>query len=118
MEEGTARRNHHMTSCHCCETPLPTKGKRAKITIYHNFLGDRAINESTQLLLCADCTQPIARKIARLQTENRTTMDEKVNWEGHSWCDKEEHRTVGPHRARCFTCGMWCYPDASCHCGE
>jgi hypothetical protein len=55
-----------MTSCHCCETPLPTKGKRAKITIYHNFLGDRAINESTQLLLCADCTEVVARKIAQL----------------------------------------------------
>ena len=28
-----------------------------------------------------------------------------------------EHRTVGPHRAWCLTCGEWCYPQAMCvHC--
>jgi hypothetical protein len=25
-----------------------------------------------------------------------------------------EHRTVGSHRAWCFTCSEWCYPDAMC----
>lgn len=25
-----------------------------------------------------------------------------------------EHRTVGPHRAWCFQCGEWCYPDDLC----
>jgi len=105
-----------MISCHCCETPVQPTSEHAQITHHSTTHGDNPTTST--MTLCTDCTQPIARKIARLQTENRTTMDEKVNWEGHSWCDKEEHRTVGPHRARCFTCGMWCYPDASCHCGE
>lgn len=25
-----------------------------------------------------------------------------------------EHRTVGPHRAWCHTCGEWCYPSDPC----
>ena len=35
------------------------------------------------------------------------------------WTGREcgEHRTVGPHRAWCYQCTMWCYPDPemACH---
>jgi hypothetical protein len=35
-------------------------------------------------------------------------------FEGHPGRDCGHHRTVGPHRAWCFDCGEWCYPDESC----
>ena len=40
------------------------------------------------------------------------TRDRDGNWlGGNGPC---EHRTVGPHRAWCLTCGEWCYPQAMC----
>lgn len=36
-------------------------------------------------------------------------------WEGHPW-NTAEHRTVGSHRARCKSCGTWCYPTDGCWC--
>lgn len=36
-----------------------------------------------------------------------------TNFEGHGGhCG--EHRTVGPHRAWCYQCTEWCYPDGPC----
>lgn len=36
------------------------------------------------------------------------------NFEGHEPRDCGEHRTVGPHRAWCFSCSEWCYPKSPC----
>ena len=33
---------------------------------------------------------------------------------GHEGRECGEHRTVGEHRAWCFDCGEWCYPEAPC----
>ncbi len=33
---------------------------------------------------------------------------------GHEPRECGEHRTVGPHRAWCFGCQEWCYPNAPC----
>lgn len=33
---------------------------------------------------------------------------------GHKPRICEEHRTVGAHRAWCFDCSEWCYPDTPC----
>ena len=38
----------------------------------------------------------------------------KPNFDGHQPRECGEHRTVGPHRAWCFDCREWCYPDAPC----
>lgn len=38
----------------------------------------------------------------------------ELNFEGFHDSECGEHRTVGPHRAWCFACGTWCYPDAPC----
>lgn len=38
----------------------------------------------------------------------------KVNFEGHQPRNCGEHRTVGPHRAWCFDCQEWCYPEIPC----
>ena len=35
---------------------------------------------------------------------------------GHRPRECGEHRTVGPHRAWCFDCGEWCYPDGDLAC--
>ncbi len=37
------------------------------------------------------------------------------NFEGRTGRTCGEHRTVGPHRAWCFDCSEWCYPDEPCH---
>jgi hypothetical protein len=39
-----------------------------------------------------------------------------VAFEGHESRECGEHRTVGPHRAWCFECSEWCYPDAEMGC--
>jgi hypothetical protein len=39
-----------------------------------------------------------------------------VLFEGHQPRECGEHRTVGPHRAWCFDCGEWCYPDEDMAC--
>lgn len=36
------------------------------------------------------------------------------NWEGAG--GRSEHRTVGSHRAWCYDCREWCYPDELCKC--
>jgi len=36
------------------------------------------------------------------------------NFEGHDPRECGEHRTVGPHRAWCYDCGEWCYPNSPC----
>ena len=41
-------------------------------------------------------------------------MEEKPNFEGHQGRDCGEHRTVGSHRAWCFDCTAWCYPEEGC----
>lgn len=40
--------------------------------------------------------------------------DDNGGWLGHDGTECGEHRTVGPHRAWCFACAEWCYPDAPC----
>lgn len=40
--------------------------------------------------------------------------DTAGNFEGHEPRECNEHRTVGPHRAWCFDCVEWCYPQAPC----
>lgn len=42
------------------------------------------------------------------------TEYDEPNWEGLP--DTSEHRTVGSHRAWCFSDGEWCYPDDLCWC--
>jgi hypothetical protein len=37
-------------------------------------------------------------------------------FEGHQPRECGEHRTVGPHRAWCFDCREWCYPDEEMAC--
>jgi hypothetical protein len=41
-------------------------------------------------------------------------FDESGNFQGHEPRTCGEHRTVGPHRAWCFRCTEWCYPDDGC----
>jgi hypothetical protein len=36
------------------------------------------------------------------------------NFNGHRPRACGEHRTVGPHRAWCYQCGEWCYPNDGC----
>ena len=42
--------------------------------------------------------------------------DDAGNFEGHQPRACGDHRTVGSHRAWCFDCSEWCYPnfDAGC----
>jgi hypothetical protein len=44
------------------------------------------------------------------------TADETPAFEGHPDRECGEHGTVGPHRAWCYTCTEWCYPDLSMAC--
>lgn len=37
-------------------------------------------------------------------------------FEGHAERECGEHRTVGSHRAWCYECGEWCYPDIDMAC--
>lgn len=41
-------------------------------------------------------------------------FDEQGNFLGHEPRACGEHRTVGPHRAWCFDCREWCYPEDGC----
>lgn len=41
-------------------------------------------------------------------------MEADPNFEGFPGSDCGEHRTVGPHRAWCYACTTWCYPDVPC----
>lgn len=38
------------------------------------------------------------------------------NFHGHEPRECGEHRTVGFHRAWCFDCGEWCYPNPAWAC--
>lgn len=40
--------------------------------------------------------------------------DEEKHFEGHEGRECGEHRTVGAHRAWCYTCNEWCYPSNGC----
>jgi len=40
--------------------------------------------------------------------------DDLPNFEGHEPRECGEHRTVGSHRAWCYDCGEWCYPQSPC----
>jgi hypothetical protein len=44
------------------------------------------------------------------------SIDLAANFEGHPGRECGEHRTVGPHRAWCFACTEWCYPDLEAAC--
>lgn len=41
-------------------------------------------------------------------------VDTHGSFYGFQSRDCGEHRTVGPHRAWCFDCSEWCYPNAPC----
>jgi hypothetical protein len=41
----------------------------------------------------------------------KTTAQFEGNFVGYEPRECGEHRTVGPHRAWCFDCTEWCYPD-------
>ncbi len=43
------------------------------------------------------------------------TQAVEVNFEGHQPRDCGEHRTLGSHRAWCYDCSQYCYPDAGCN---
>ena len=40
--------------------------------------------------------------------------DEDGHFLGHAGSECGEHRTVGAHRAWCFQCSEWCYPEVPC----
>lgn len=40
--------------------------------------------------------------------------DTRPNFEGHAERECGDHRTVGPHRAWCYDCHEWCYPEGAC----
>lgn len=40
--------------------------------------------------------------------------DTRPNFEGHAERECGDHRTVGPHRAWCYDCCEWCYPEGAC----
>jgi len=42
------------------------------------------------------------------------SLNTETNFIGHDGRECGEHRTVGPHRAWCFDCTEWCYPEAPC----
>lgn len=39
---------------------------------------------------------------------------EEAPWEGYTIRECQDHRTVGPHRAWCYACTEWCYPEVPC----
>jgi hypothetical protein len=41
-------------------------------------------------------------------------FDTAGNFIGHEPRACGEHRTVGEHRAWCFDCKEWCYPEEGC----
>lgn len=43
-----------------------------------------------------------------------TGSDRFLLFVGHDGRECGEHRTVGSHRAWCFDCGEWCYPNSPC----
>jgi hypothetical protein len=43
-------------------------------------------------------------------------MSGEPAFEGHRPRECSDHRTVGPHRAWCFDCSEWCYPDEDMAC--
>jgi hypothetical protein len=50
-----------------------------------------------------------------LDDGERTPPDDTAKaFEGHDRRECGEHRTVGPHRAWCLDCRMWCYPRDPC----
>ena len=55
------------------------------------------------------------RLISAAVRVERITMtevwDENGGFEGWTPRACREHRTVGPHRAWCYDCAEWCYPD-------
>ena len=42
------------------------------------------------------------------------TSTASANFEGHGGRECGEHRTVGSHRAWCYDCSEWCYPEIPC----
>lgn len=44
------------------------------------------------------------------------TETEPAYFDGHPLRECGEHRTVGSHRAWCFECSEWCYPDVKMGC--
>jgi hypothetical protein len=43
-------------------------------------------------------------------------FDDKGRFQGHEPNEGCEHRTVGSHRAWCYNCNEWCYPDPEMAC--
>lgn len=41
-------------------------------------------------------------------------LDTEGSFYGFQSRDCGEHRTVGPHRAWCYDCSEWCYPNEPC----
>jgi hypothetical protein len=54
------------------------------------------------------------RAILELFPATGAVFDEAGNFEGFQGRDCHEHRTAGSHRAWCFDCSEWCYPDVPC----
>jgi hypothetical protein len=86
-------------------------------------IGERVVQrgpDQTVLLDGERVEEPIALAAAlRCATHSTDAPPEREapNFEGHPHRACGEHRTVGPHRAWCFNCGEWCYPDEPCaHC--
>lgn len=47
---------------------------------------------------------------------HQEVRDEKGSFEGFEPRECGEHRTVGSHRAWCYTCHEWCYPRIAAAC--
>jgi hypothetical protein len=43
-----------------------------------------------------------------------TALYDGENFVGHRPRVCGEHRTAGSHRAWCYDCGEWCYPESPC----
>lgn len=54
------------------------------------------------------------RDIVAMFPVSEPHLDTHGSFYGFQARDCGEHRTVGPHRAWCFDCSEWCYPNASC----
>jgi hypothetical protein len=61
-------------------------------------------------------TAEILRRAAALMRERAGAQayDDAGNFLGFGGRECDEHRTVGSHRAWCYDCGEWCYPDGPC----
>lgn len=91
---------------HRCAEEL-REAARAKARLPHTEFLRATVSDG--LRLCQS-----HRDIVAMFPVSEPHMDTHGLFYGFQARDCGEHRTVGPHRAWCFDCSEWCYPDGPC----